>query len=149
MEVIVYNVARRFRAKGIKMYNFTQVLGSASYRPWKKWEAGDFVVGKFDRTKEDNYGKENYLITVLDVDFDNKDEQPAIGSQFGLNSSGALVKAFEEIEVGDVVKVIYRGEDEVRKGKYAGKKFHSMEVLKNSPLSKPSPVVKDSDEEVL
>ena len=35
----------------------------------------------------------------------------------------------EEVNAGDIIKVIYKGEDTVTKGKFKGKRFHSMEVL--------------------
>jgi hypothetical protein len=103
-------------------------MGQSSYKSWTKWSAGDFLVGKFHSAGTDNFGKPNYKMEVVEASFDDG-EIPKAGSLFTLNSSGALTKAMEEVSVGDVVKVIYRGEDVINTGKYKGKKFHSMEVL--------------------
>lgn len=109
------------------MYNFKQVLGSSSYKPWKEWETGEYLVGKFLSENEDKFGNPNYKVEVIESNFE--EGKPAVGASFTFNSSGSLKKAFEDIKVGQVVKVIYKGEDTINKGKFAGKKFHNMEVL--------------------
>lgn len=109
-------------------YNFRTVLGQSSYRAWKNWEAGDFLVGKYVSQAEDSFGNPNYKVEVIEAFFE-EGETPKAGSLFTFNSSGALKKSMEEINVGDIIKVIYKGEDVVTKGKFKGKKFHSMEVL--------------------
>jgi hypothetical protein len=109
-------------------YNFRTVMGQSSYRSWKQWNEGDYLVGKYISTGEDSFGNPNYKVEVIEAGFDSG-EAPKVGAVFTFNSAGALNKAFEEIEKDEVVKVIYRGEDTITKGKFKGKKFHSMEVM--------------------
>ena len=109
-------------------YNFKTVMGSTSYRPWKNWEESDYLVGKYVSQHEDNYGKPNYKVEVIEAGF-STGEAPKAGTMFTFNSSGALNKAMDEVKEGDIIKVIYKGEDTISKGKYKGKAFHSMEVL--------------------
>ena len=113
--------------KELSMYDFKQVMGASSYKAWKEWEIGDYVVGKYSKEGEDKFGNPTYQLEVIEAGFEEK--APAVGAYFTLNSSGSLNKAFEDIEIGQVVKVIYKGEDTINKGKFAGKKYHSMEVL--------------------
>jgi hypothetical protein len=123
-------------------YNFRTVMGQLSYKSWSKWSAGDFLVGKFQSSGEDNFGKANYKVEVIEASFDDE-EVPAVGSIFTFNSSGALDKAMEEVTVGDVIKVIYKGEETLTKGKYKGKKFHSMEVLVANSSTSPKETGQD------
>jgi hypothetical protein len=116
-------------------------MGQSSYKSWAKWSVGDFLVGKFQSTSEDNFGKPNYKVEVIEASFDDGDE-PKVGTLFSFNSSGSLTKAMEEVEAGDVIKVIYKGEETFTKGKYKGKKFHAMEVL----VADKKVVTEDSDE---
>lgn len=122
-------------------------MGQSSYRAWKNWDIGDYLVGKFVSQGEDNFGNPSYKVEVIEAGFENADV-PATGSIFSFNSSGALNKAMEEITVGDVIKVIYKGEDTVTKGKFKGKKFHSMEVLV-APANGSAPVSTSSDEDLI
>jgi hypothetical protein len=103
-------------------------MGQSFYKSWSKWSPGDFLVGKFQSSGEDNFGKTNYKVEVIEADFEDG-ETPAAGSMFTFNSSGALDRAMEEVTAGDIIKVIYKGEEVLTKGKYKGKKFHAMEVL--------------------
>lgn len=109
-------------------FTFRTVVGQSFYRPWKNWSVGDFLVGKYVSQSEDTFGNPNYKVEVIEAKFEDGKE-PKEGTIFTFNSSGTLKKAMEEIATGDVLKVIYKGEDTVTKGKFKGKKFHSMEVL--------------------
>ncbi len=108
-------------------YNFKTVMGQTAYKAWKEWEAGEYLVGKYVSEGQDKFGNSNYKVEVIDSNFEQK--KPAVGSFFTLNSSGSMKKAFEDIEEGQVVKVIYKGEDVISKGKFKGKPFHNMEIL--------------------
>lgn len=108
---------------------FTQVAGQKVFRKWTLWKAGDSVVGKLVGTSEDNYGKSNYEIEVIEVDFQGE-SQPNLGEILVLNSNGSLDASMEKITTGDVFKVIYGGKDTLKKGKYAGKEFHKLSVYK-------------------
>lgn len=109
-------------------YNFKTVMGSSSYKPWSKWSPGDYLIGIYQSTSEDNYGKPNYRVEVVEAKFEEGDE-PKAGSIFTFNSNGSLQKAMEEVKENDIIKVIYLGEETLSKGRYAGKKFHSLQVL--------------------
>lgn len=121
---------------------FTQLTGSKVFRPWALWEEGDTIIGSLVNISEDNYGKPNYEISVIEVDFaedqasyENKKGEkivcktPNVGEIFVLNSNGSLDRSMERVENGDVVKVIYQGVDILAKGKYAGKEFHKLDVF--------------------
>lgn len=108
-------------------YNFKTVMGQSSYRPFKQWNEGDYLVGKYISEGQDNFNNPSYKVEVIEADF-GKDKTPAVGSIFTLNSSGSLNKAMETIEVDDIVKVTYEGEGIVEKGKFKGKAFHKMKV---------------------
>lgn len=110
-------------------YSFQTVKGASKYKPWSKWEVSDFIVGKYVSDSVDNYGKPNYRLEVLEANFKAKDH-PAPGEAFTLNSCGSLDSAMEEITIGDVVKIIYKGRDKMTKGPYKGKEFSVLEVLK-------------------
>ena len=109
-------------------YNFKTVLGQSSYKSWAKWQEGDFLVCKYLSTGEDSFGNPNYKVEVIEAQFEDG-QVPKSGTNFSFNSSGALKKAFEEITEGDIVKVIYKGQGTIPKGKFKGKSFHDMEVL--------------------
>jgi len=128
-------------------YNFRTVMGQSSYRPWKNWSSGDFLVGKYVSEATDTFGNPNYKVEVIEAKFEDGKE-PKTGSVFSFNSSGTLKKAMEEIAVGDIVKVIYKGEDTVTKGKYKGKRFHSMEVLV-APSNGSAPVQTEESEDLI
>lgn len=128
-------------------YNFKTVMGQSSYRPWNKWSEGDYLIGKYVSQSEDQFGKANYKVEVIEGQFDDG-TTPKVGTVFTFNSSGALNKAMEEITEGDIIKVIYKGEDTITKGKYKGKSFHSMEVLVSSANGS-APVTTSSDEDLI
>ncbi len=125
------------------MYNFKQVLGATSYRPWKKWIPADYIVGKFVSEGQDKFGNSTYKIEVIEAGFEIA--PPAVGSYFTLNSSGSLKKAFADIEEGQVVKIIYKGVELINKGKFAGKEFHNMEVM----VADGSPITADDSDELI
>jgi len=128
-------------------YNFRTVMGQSSYRSWKQWDIGDYLVGKYVSEGEDQFGNPNYKVEVIEAGF-SEGEAPKQNSIFSFNSSGALNKAMEQVAVGDVIKVIYKGEETVTKGKFKGKKFHSMEVLV-APANGSAPVTTSSDEDLI
>lgn len=100
-----------------------------TYRAWKDWEEGDYLIGTFKGTKTDNYDKPNYLVQVEEAEFANKKEsKKLIGQVIGLNSAGSLDKAMENVVEGDMVQVLYNGMGQIEKGKYAGKEAHAIEV---------------------
>ena len=71
------------------------------------------------------------MLKVISIDFEDKTAEVKVGENFTLNSNGALDYAINQngIGLGATIKVIYKGEDVMTKGKYKGKKFHKLEVL--------------------
>lgn len=114
-----------------RVFKTTKKLSGAktAYRPWKEWEVGDIMIGKFLSTRTDNYDKPNYMFEVEDAQFtDFKLAKKLIGENLTLNSNGQLDKAMENVEEGSMVQVTYNGTSTIEKGKYAGKEAHSVEV---------------------
>lgn len=122
-------------------------MGQSSYKAWKNWTSGDYLIGKYVSQHEDQFGNPTYKVEVIEAQFDDG-QTPKPTTIFTFNSSGALNKAMDEVSVGDIIKVIYKGEDTVTKGKFKGKKFHKMEVLV-APSSNPSDVTSTSSDEDL
>jgi hypothetical protein len=125
-------------------FEFQQVMGKSAFKPWSKWSPGDFLVGKYVSQSVDKFDKPNYKVEVIEAQFDEGDH-PNAGEYFTLNANGSLNKAMESVKEGDIIKVIYKGEETVSKGKYAGKKFHALEVL----AAKSTPTVTESSEDDL
>jgi hypothetical protein len=108
---------RKFKVK-------QQLTGSCKYRPWNKWEEGEYIIGDFQSLGTDNYGKNNYKLKVLETDILELKE----GDVVGLNSCGSLDKAMEGLDVGTTVQITYTGQIILEKGKFAGKAAHTCEV---------------------
>lgn len=102
----------------------------AAYRGWKLWEEGDWLIGTYKGSQQDQYDKPNYLIEIIECGFKNKKARTeAIAAKvIGLNSSGKLDTAMKEVEVGEVVQIVYNGTSTITKGKYKGKDAHDIEV---------------------
>jgi hypothetical protein len=107
-----------------------KVSGSkATYRPWKEWKEGEFIIGTYKGHKIDSYDKPNWLIEVIEAGLMNKKASAAlVGQVIGLNSSGKLDKAMEQVEEGEIVQITYNGTSTIEKGKYKGKDAHDIEV---------------------
>lgn len=104
--------------------------GKCTYRAWKEWEVGDYIIGTYRGSKIDNYDKPNWLIEIEDASFsDSKLAKKLIGQTLGLNSAGQLNKAMEKVEESAMVQVMYNGTSEIENGKYAGKDAHLIEVV--------------------
>lgn len=106
----------------------------AVYRKWADWEAGDILIGTYKGSQIDSYDKPNWLIEVEDAQFTDvklvKSLMPKGDKKIviGLNSSGKLDKAMEQVEIGEMVQVEYKGTSTIEKGKYKGKEAHDIEV---------------------
>lgn len=114
---------RRFAVK-------QSLIGSSSaYRPWKEWKEGEYVVGIFQGTSKDNFGNTNCIIKVVEADFLDSDAATALeGQTLTLNSCGSLNHVIEEMAVGNAYSFHYNGETTLAKGKFAGKKSHSVKI---------------------
>jgi hypothetical protein len=119
-----------------RVYKSKKKLSSvkATYRKWSEWDAGDILIGTYKGSQTDSYDKPNWLVEVEDAQFTNAkvakkllpkgDEKTVIG----LNSSGKLDAAMEQVEIGDMVQIEYKGMSTIEKGKYKGKDAHDIEV---------------------
>jgi hypothetical protein len=100
-----------------------------TYRAWKEWQDGEYIVGTYVGSKTDNYDKPNWMVKVIEAKFaKKKDSEALVGQTIGLNSAGGLDKAMEKLKEGDLVQVTYTGTVEMEKGKYAGKDAHTFLV---------------------
>lgn len=105
-----------------------------TYRAWKEWQEGDFIVGKYVGSSEDNYGKPNWHVEIYEAAFAKKPKLAAglVGKILGMNSAGMLDKAMKKIEEGEVIQVTYDGTSIIQGGDYEGTKSHKhiVEVMK-------------------
>lgn len=109
--------------------------GPKTFRAWKEWTVGDYVIGKYVGTHEDQYQKTCRIIGVVDGEFAKKGAFKKInGQNLVLNAAGQLDAAFEDkngnakISEGEMVQIMYNGTSQITKGKYAGKDAHLIEV---------------------
>lgn len=106
----------------------------AVYRKWSEWDEEDILIGVYKGSQTDSYDKPNWLVEVEDAQFSDKKAakklMPSSGEKIiiGLNSSGKLDAAMDQVEMGDIVQVTYKGMSTIEKGKYKGKDAHDIEV---------------------
>lgn len=117
------------------------VKGGKFLRP-KKWEdfvPGDFIEGTLVRAEEtDLYGKPIYEIQgTLDEEGNHVSKftgvNPTIldGEKEGIipvYSNGSIAFQLAQLEIGDYVKLTYRGMATTSKGKFKGRPCHNVEV---------------------
>jgi hypothetical protein len=103
-----------------------EVSGPKLFRKWDDFSSGDIVIGVYvGEHNDETYGKTHRKIKVEDVYFKGEAPEKFIGKTLVLNSAGFLDKAFETIEVGEIVQVEYSGKSTIEKGPYKGKEGHS------------------------
>lgn len=111
---------------------FRSLSGSKNFRPWKEWEIGDYVVGKYERKEIDNYKKDNWVLKVEEVFFQDQaaEERFGPGKMVGLNSNGSLDKVMNsgQVKFGDVIRVEFDGMSPMGKGKFEGEMAFSIIV---------------------
>ncbi len=101
----------------------------ATYRKWSEWETGDIMIGTYKGSQTDQFGKPNWLIEVVEAFLaDKKDQKKLIGQVLGLNSSGTVDRAMEDVEIGSMVQFTYNGLVRMDGGPYKGKDKHDIEV---------------------
>lgn len=101
-------------------------IGGRKYLSWAKWEEGQFLIAKFVKQFEDNYGNPGYEVVVIESDVPDWNENDIVG----LNSSGSLNYKMQEVLPGTVVQFTYEGKDTLNKPghKFNGKEFHVVDV---------------------
>lgn len=100
-----------------------------NFRRWSDWSEGDYVIGEYVGTYQDQYDKLCMKMKVEDAIFSNKKAaKEIIGKVLVLNSVGQLNKSLEKMKEGQFVGVTYNGMTTIETGKYAGKESHSLLV---------------------
>jgi hypothetical protein len=103
-----------------------EVSGPKTFRKWEEYSSGDIVIGQYVGDHEDTtYGKTHRKIKVEDVYFKGEKPENFIGKTLVLNSAGFLDKAFDSIQIGEIVQVEYTGKGVITKGPYKGKEGHT------------------------
>ncbi len=101
----------------------------AQYKKWNEWKEGEFIIGEYIKSVEDKYGKPNWLIKIDEAGFTSKKDIAKFeGKIIGLNSSGGLDRAMEQVEVGEMVQITYEGMEQMNGGPYKGKDKHLHDV---------------------
>lgn len=110
---------------GKSLYNFRKI-GGRKYKAWKNYEEGDYIIGKYTQSYEDNYNHTCWELQVIETNIDDF----KVGDLVGINYTGSIAYKFEEagIEPGQVVKLEYLGLGEMTKGNHKGKEFHDVDV---------------------
>lgn len=121
---------------------YRKIVGGGKYLPWKHWEPEDWVEGRFLGTSTDQFDKTNYQIEVEDHELDyslenfvkspeckNKSLEIKKGDTLILNSMGSLDYKMQSVEVGQTVKVTYKGVTKLPENhKYKNKDSHQVDV---------------------
>ena len=109
---------------------FRALTGAKTFRKWAKWAIEDTLVAEYVRQDTDQYKKPSWVMKVISVSFEDAEaeEKFAPGKQIGLNSNGMLDKVMEEMDLGEVVQIVYKGMDPMGKGPNEGDLAHCVEV---------------------
>jgi hypothetical protein len=129
--------------------NYQQVGGSAKYRKYDLWDAGDQLAGRVVEIRKDKFGKPAYVVEVQDVAFKKTSEQPSVGDLFLVNNAGGLQYKIDQVGgvvIGDVIGIEYNGKVDIQKGKWKGSKAHDIDFF-ISKEGKRSEVVESEVEE--
>jgi len=128
--------------------NYQQVGGSAKYRKYDLWDAGDQLAGKLVEIRKDKFGKPAYVVQVEDVAFKKSSEQPSVGELFLINNAGGLQYKIDQVGgvvIGDIIGVEYNGKVDIQKGKWKGSKAHDIDFFVSKQGDR-SVVVEESEE---
>lgn len=114
-----------------------QVGGSAGkYKKFTTFEEGDYLVGKYIKQGVDSkFGKPTYTFELESFEltkptFDHPaGEEIEEGAELTLNSTGTLDSRMKEVQINDVVEIIYQGKAPLPVGHpFAGTQAHQFEV---------------------
>jgi len=105
----------------------------SEYRAWKEWDEEDTLVCKLIGTSVNrkNKSKKDWIVEVVEAFFSDKKEQKRFkpGTRVTLNTAGQLDKGMEQIDIGGLVQITYKGSAEMEGGDYEGQMAHTMEVV--------------------
>lgn len=104
--------------------------GSELYRSWDKWTEDDTIIGEYMGTgRTDKYGHDTYRVKIEEVFFSKPSESKGLrGNILTLNHTGGFGKSMQGVESGSLVQIVYKGQNEIQKGKWAGEMAHAIEV---------------------
>ena len=110
-----------------------KIGGARSYKAWKLWEAGEYIVGKYVGSSTDNYDKPNWHIELEEVHMvdakASNGKTLEAGVVMGLNSAGTLNPKMDDLEIGAIVEIVYNGLDTLPENhKFKGKDCHQIDV---------------------
>jgi len=106
-------------------FNFRN-KGGRTYRSWKQWSEGDFIIGTYQESYEDQFGNECYEVKIIETDFAEEKDNLDEGVTLGVNSCGALKNKFKDVPVGSTVRIEFLGTGVVEKGPMKGKDFNNV-----------------------
>lgn len=126
----------------------------SEYRAWKEWDEEDTIVCKLIGTAQNkkNKSKKDWIVETIESFFSDKKEQKRLspGTRVTLNTAGQLDKGMEQIEIGGIVQITYKGSKVMTGGDYEGDSAHTMEVVEveeESDEESPSDSDSNGDEE--
>ncbi len=104
-------------------FNFVK-KGGRKYLAWKNWQVGEYLVGKYTKSYEDQFGNENYEVQIIEAEIEGADLKE--GDLFGVNSCGSLKHNMTDVAPGSYIQVTYEGKGEIEKGPFKDKSFHKV-----------------------
>ena len=107
------------------MGKFVEVGGNRVFKPWKEWNEGEYVSGKYLSQSEDKFGNPNYAVRIGETNIEGLE----VGETLVLNSNGSLNYKMEEVEVGAEILAEYTGMMKLEKGAFTGKDCHTVKLL--------------------
>lgn len=123
-----------------------KLSGATGYRKWAEWTTGDYLKGKLNKVSVDMYKKNNYTMQVIETKFKDGKDIPK-GEYLTLNANGMLDKAMANVNEGDTVVIVYKGQSKIEKGQFAGKMSHSMDIFLDD--SAETAAAESSDDDLL
>ena len=100
--------------------NLVKLNNDTTYVKYKECKAGDVLLHKatFVGTSTSKFGKPNYNFIESN------------GKRVTLNATGGLTYHFKDIQPSNdkFYKLVYGGKDIMKKGPFAGKEFHAIDV---------------------
>lgn len=104
------------------------------FKKWADWAEGDYVSGELLSVAVDpTYGKNVYGVKLEGISLVDPTTSNGVelkpGMTLGLNAAGGLDYRMKEVEVGDIVEIVYQGSGELPGNhKYKGKPAHQFDV---------------------
>lgn len=112
-------------------FNFKQLTGSKKFRAWNDWKPQDYVIGTIELIETDSLNKnfKNITLKVEEVGFGSNGIDLSKGERLHLNPCASLQQGLDKgAQIGSVIKVVYLGKEENKKGDFKGKLSHRLEV---------------------